>query len=409
MLDTTWPKVPSVLQKEKSVSTSKKENDVATELARWKAVKQPSKEEEFECPVCGKKGIQSEILQHIDGCRGLGAPPAPHVISSAVPELEWFDADFAKVIEPYDPKDSIELKLKLGDIVKIIFRQQSGWYKGELRQEVGIFPISHCIPTTEKPQQNFMQSSEPNNKKEKKGSSLLIPKVSTKEDMKKLRKLGIQQQYKEMSLTGRKSADISMSTSQRNKRLEEKKTPGTRAPIQPSKRFLIRFRDDERSWMKIELRIVTIKELYEVCAKRLRVDTVRIFEIHTATVLDDVTGKADLQFCKALKQDSDVTKQPNGTFLEVILLDDFDLERFLQQYHSYFKKNLKDLINICEERRMDSSELVSKVEIIDALIGKDFQPLTIKQVMTVADKLGVDWDKCETKLEIIKAIKIFKK
>jgi len=172
---------------------------------------------------------------------------------------------------------------------------------------------------------------------------------------------------------------------------------------------LIRYRDDEKSWVKIELKEVSIKELYETCAKRLRVDQLRIRQIHTATVLDDITGKADMEFCKILKQDADIGKQPNGTFLEILLNADFDVDQFLESYLSYTKKNLKDLLSLCEERQINSSGFDTKDQIVDILRDKDFQQLSLKQVMSVADKLNVDWTNCEAKVDIIKIIKSNKK
>jgi len=139
------------------------------------------------------------------------------------------------------------------------------------------------------------------------------------------------------------------------------------------------------------------------------VNQLRIRQIHTATVLDDITGKADMEFCKILTKDADVGKQPNGTFLEILLKADFDVDEFLETYLSYSKKSLKDLLSLCEERQINSSGFEKKDQIIDVLKETDFQKLSLKQVMTVADKLNVDWANCEAKADIIKVIKSNKK
>jgi hypothetical protein len=45
------------------------------------------------------------------------------------------------------------LRLKPGDLIKVIKKQDSEFYKGELDGMIGIFPRSHVVPTTEVPRE----------------------------------------------------------------------------------------------------------------------------------------------------------------------------------------------------------------------------------------------------------------
>jgi hypothetical protein len=179
----------------------------------------------------------------------------------------------------------------------------------------------------------------------------------------------------------------------------------SRPKAQQTKKFLIRNRDDEKSWVKIELKNPTIAELTETVAKRLRVNTSAVSEIHTATVLDESTGKADMKYCKVLRQDAEVSKQPNGTFLEIVLAAEFDMDSFVAQYQENEKKGLRELIKVSETMGLDSSKCESKSEVLNLIKDTSLQKLSFKQLMTVADRVEIDWSSCESKSDLILLLK----
>lgn len=49
---------------------------------------------------------------------------------------------------PYPPSNEDELELKEGDIISVISKElpDKGWWKGELRGKVGVFPDNFVIP-----------------------------------------------------------------------------------------------------------------------------------------------------------------------------------------------------------------------------------------------------------------------
>eukprot|EP01114_Cavostelium_apophysatum_P019521 TRINITY_DN6317_c0_g1_i1.p1 TRINITY_DN6317_c0_g1~~TRINITY_DN6317_c0_g1_i1.p1 ORF type:complete len:779 (-),score=216.56 TRINITY_DN6317_c0_g1_i1:53-2389(-) len=172
-----------------------------------------------------------------------------------------------------------------------------------------------------------------------------------------------------------------------------------------AKRFLIADRNDDKSWVKISLVSATLKELQFAVAKRLRIDTSRIQEIHTATVLDEKTGKADLAFCKVLKTDADVLKQPNGTFLETILVsEETDVNKLKEKFLSYDKLSVKDLASQCSQRGIEAPKKDTKEQLTLTLKKLDIQGLSIKKAIDLAKTFGVDATNCESKVEIIALI-----
>ena len=46
----------------------------------------------------------------------------------------------AKVTFDYDPENDDELRLKEGDMVKVLGQEEEGWLKGELNGKTGVFP-----------------------------------------------------------------------------------------------------------------------------------------------------------------------------------------------------------------------------------------------------------------------------
>ena len=40
----------------------------------------------------------------------------------------------------YDAENDDELTLKEGDIVKVLDQEEEGWWKGELKGKIGVFP-----------------------------------------------------------------------------------------------------------------------------------------------------------------------------------------------------------------------------------------------------------------------------
>lgn len=57
---------------------------------------------------------------------------------------------------PYPPSNEDELELKEGDIISIINRElpDKGWWKGELRGKIGVFPDNFVVPLS--PDGNFV-------------------------------------------------------------------------------------------------------------------------------------------------------------------------------------------------------------------------------------------------------------
>lgn len=56
--------------------------------------------------------------------------------------------ELCKVLFPYPPSNEDELELKEGDIISIINRElpDKGWWKGELRGKIGVFPDNFVVP-----------------------------------------------------------------------------------------------------------------------------------------------------------------------------------------------------------------------------------------------------------------------
>ncbi|KAJ6638723.1 CD2-associated protein [Pseudolycoriella hygida] len=56
--------------------------------------------------------------------------------------------ELCKVLFPYPPSNEDELELKEGDIISIINKElpDKGWWKGELRGKIGVFPDNFVIP-----------------------------------------------------------------------------------------------------------------------------------------------------------------------------------------------------------------------------------------------------------------------
>lgn len=49
---------------------------------------------------------------------------------------------------PYPPSNEDELELKEGDIISIINKElpDKGWWKGELKGKIGVFPDNFVVP-----------------------------------------------------------------------------------------------------------------------------------------------------------------------------------------------------------------------------------------------------------------------
>lgn len=49
---------------------------------------------------------------------------------------------------PYPPSNEDELELKEGDIISVINKElpDKGWWKGELRGKIGVFPDNFVVP-----------------------------------------------------------------------------------------------------------------------------------------------------------------------------------------------------------------------------------------------------------------------
>lgn len=56
--------------------------------------------------------------------------------------------ELCKVLFPYPPSNEDELELKEGDIISIINKElpDKGWWKGELRGKIGVFPDNFVVP-----------------------------------------------------------------------------------------------------------------------------------------------------------------------------------------------------------------------------------------------------------------------
>lgn len=50
--------------------------------------------------------------------------------------------ELCRVLFPYDPTNEDELELKEGDVITILSKElpDKGWWKGELKGKIGVFP-----------------------------------------------------------------------------------------------------------------------------------------------------------------------------------------------------------------------------------------------------------------------------
>lgn len=100
---------------------------------------EPAKKEEMTtCDTCGKEFPASQIASHQKSCQVKMGEPQEDTQSN---ESDWESAQYAKVVKAYEPQDSVELRLKVGDIVTIIRRTNDKMFKGGLYDKVGLFPI----------------------------------------------------------------------------------------------------------------------------------------------------------------------------------------------------------------------------------------------------------------------------
>jgi len=62
-------------------------------------------------------------------------------IFSAAPSREMVRAKF-----PFDATSDKQLSMKVGDVITVLEKSASGWYKGESNGAVGLFPSNYTEP-----------------------------------------------------------------------------------------------------------------------------------------------------------------------------------------------------------------------------------------------------------------------
>lgn len=55
--------------------------------------------------------------------------------------------EMCKVLYPYHPSNEDELELKDGDVITVLSKElpDKGWWKGELKGKVGVFPDNFVV------------------------------------------------------------------------------------------------------------------------------------------------------------------------------------------------------------------------------------------------------------------------
>lgn len=59
--------------------------------------------------------------------------------------------ELCKVLYPYQPTNEDELELKDGDVITVLTKDlpDKGWWKGELKGKIGVFPDNFVVPITQ--------------------------------------------------------------------------------------------------------------------------------------------------------------------------------------------------------------------------------------------------------------------
>ncbi|CAG0885488.1 unnamed protein product [Darwinula stevensoni] len=88
----------------------------------------------------GKQGVFPENFVKITS-HDMAVPPS----YKGIPKK-------CKVLFPYDPCSTDELKLTVGDMINVIEEVEEGWWKGQLNSQVGVFPSNFVSEVREKNQ-----------------------------------------------------------------------------------------------------------------------------------------------------------------------------------------------------------------------------------------------------------------
>jgi myosin-1 len=71
-------------------------------------------------------------------------PAKPTTLAKPSPKK----VDLAEALYPYEAKGEDELSLQVGDVVRVVKRDPSGWWEGILNSKAGLFPGNYVKEVT---------------------------------------------------------------------------------------------------------------------------------------------------------------------------------------------------------------------------------------------------------------------
>ncbi|WFC94672.1 hypothetical protein MBRA1_001306 [Malassezia brasiliensis] len=89
------------------------------------------------------------------------APPAAQPAASPVaPSVPSTRPSFVRALYDFEPDEPGELAFSAGDVIRVLDSVYEQWWRGELRQDVGIFPVNYVEPMPEMAQAAIEQDLE---------------------------------------------------------------------------------------------------------------------------------------------------------------------------------------------------------------------------------------------------------
>ncbi|WFD01689.1 hypothetical protein MOBT1_000365 [Malassezia obtusa] len=86
--------------------------------------------------------------------------PAPDAPAAAAPQPAASRPAFVRALYDFEPDEPGELAFSAGDVIRVLDSVYEQWWRGELRQEVGIFPVNYVEPMPDMSQAAIEQDLE---------------------------------------------------------------------------------------------------------------------------------------------------------------------------------------------------------------------------------------------------------